>query len=60
MTNAELLTKLHEITVIENRGINLKIFFIRGLYFSQVAEQSPKKKKKSRVVVGDREQGGNR
>ena len=51
MTNAELQSKFHEITVFENRGINLKYSFIKGFYFSQVAEHSPKK---IIVVVDDR------
>ena len=43
MTNAEIQKKFHEITVFKNREMNLKSSFIRGLYFSQVAEQPPKR-----------------
>ena len=50
MTNAEIQSKYHEYTVFKNRGKNLKHSIIKGLYFSQVAEQSPKK---SIVVVDD-------
>ena len=51
MTNAETQSKYHEITLFKNRGKHLKNSFIKGLYFSQVAGQSPKK---SIVVVDDR------
>ena len=51
MTNAKIQSKYHETIVFKNRGKNLKYSFIKGLYFSQVAEQSPKK---IVVVVDDR------
>ena len=51
MTNAEIKSKFHEITVFKNRELNLKYSFIKGRHFSQVAEKSPKK---GIVVVDDR------
>ena len=51
MTNAEIQSKYHEINVFKNRGKNLEYSFIKCLYFSQVAEQSPKN---NIVVVDDR------
>ena len=40
--NAELQSKIREITVFKNLGVYLRDSFIKGLWASQVSEQSAK------------------